>query len=46
MGRVVRAAKVINRPRATDQLEPVLAEGKAGTRDVYFVDTAHFVCRE
>jgi transposase len=26
-----------------DQLEPVLAEAKAGTRDVYFVDAAHFV---
>jgi transposase len=26
-----------------DKLEPVLAEAKAGTRDVYFVDAAHFV---
>lgn len=26
-----------------DRLEPVLAEAKAGTRDVYFVDAAHFV---
>lgn len=26
-----------------DHLEPVLAEAKAGTRDVYFVDAAHFV---
>jgi transposase len=26
-----------------DQLEPVLAEAKAGTRDVYFVDAVHFV---
>jgi transposase len=27
-----------------DKLEPVLAEAKASTRDVYFVDAAHFVC--
>jgi transposase len=27
----------------TEKLEPVLAEAKAGTRDVYFVDAAHFV---
>jgi len=26
-----------------DKLEPVLAEAKAGTRDVFFVDAAHFV---
>jgi transposase len=26
-----------------DRLEPVLAEAKAGIRDVYFVDAAHFV---
>jgi transposase len=26
-----------------DKLEPVLDEAKAGTRDVYFVDAAHFV---
>jgi transposase len=26
-----------------DHLEPALAEAKAGTRDVYFVDAAHFV---
>lgn len=26
-----------------DKLEPALAEAKAGTRDVYFVDAAHFV---
>ncbi len=26
-----------------DELEPALAEAKAGTRDVFFVDAAHFV---